>query len=66
MRALRALLIVDAFAIAASATFSDQIVGDVLLLPALLIGVLLAIACLSGDLVRPRRRIALFPTIRPG
>ena len=59
MRALRALLIVDAFAIAASATFSDQIVGDVLLLPALLISVLLAIACLSGDLVRPRRRIAV-------
>ncbi|MDX6570039.1 MAG: acid phosphatase type 7 [Gaiellales bacterium] len=59
MRALRGLLIVDALAIAASATISDQIVADVLLLPALLIGVLLAIASLSGELVRPRRRIAV-------
>jgi hypothetical protein len=59
MRALRGLLIADALAIAASAAFSDQIVGDVVLLPALLIGVLLALACLSGDLVRPRRRIAV-------
>jgi hypothetical protein len=59
MRALRGLLIADALAIAASSTFTDPIVGDVVLLPALLIGVLLAIACLSGDLVRPRRRIAV-------
>jgi hypothetical protein len=59
MRALRGLLIVDALAIAASSAFSDQIVGDVVLFPALLIGVLLAIACLSGDLVRPRRRVAV-------
>lgn len=59
MRALRGLLIADALAIAASSAFTDPIVGDVVLLPALLIGVLLAIACLSGDLVRPRRRIAV-------
>src|SRR6476661_9577329 len=59
MRALRGLLIADALAIAASSIFTDPIVGDVVLLPALLIGVLLAIACLSGDLVRPRRRTAV-------
>jgi hypothetical protein len=59
VRVLRALLLVDALAIVVSTTFSDPILGDVVLLPALLIGLLLAIACLSADLVPPRRRIAV-------
>ncbi len=57
MRALRLLLIVDAVALAASAAISDPIVRDVAAVPALLIGVIVAIACLSADLVRPRRRV---------
>ncbi len=57
MRALRLLLIVDAVALAASSTISDPIVRDVAVVPTLLIGVIVAIACLSADLVRPRRRV---------
>ncbi len=57
MRGLRLLLIVDALALAAGSAFSDRIVGAVVIGPALLIGVIVAIACLSADLVQPRRRI---------
>jgi hypothetical protein len=56
MRPLRLLLIVDALALAATSAISDSIVRDVATLPTLLIGVIVAIACLSADLVRPRRR----------
>jgi hypothetical protein len=59
MRIIRGMLIIVALAIVVSTTISDPIVGDVVLLPALLVGVLLAIACLSADLVRPRRRVAV-------
>ncbi|HWH66797.1 MAG TPA: hypothetical protein VNS99_11880, partial [Gaiellales bacterium] len=57
MRALRLLLIVDALALAASTAISDPIVRDVASVPTLLIGVIVAIACLSADLVQPRRRV---------
>jgi tartrate-resistant acid phosphatase type 5 len=57
MRALRIVLIIDALVIVAGSLFSDRIVGAVVIAPALLVGVILAIACLSGDLVRPRRRV---------
>lgn len=57
MRALRLLLIVDAVALAAASTISDPILRDVAVAPTLLIGVIVAIACLSADLVRPRRRV---------
>ena len=57
MRALRLLLIVDAVALAAASTISDPILRDVAVVPTLLIGVIVAIACLSADLVRPRRRV---------
>jgi len=54
---LRLLLIVDAFALLVASRISDPIVGDVALFPAVLIGVIAAIACLSADLVKPRRRV---------
>ena len=54
---LRLLLIVDGVALAAASTISDPIVGDVALAPALLVCVILGIACLSADLVAPRRRV---------
>ena len=57
MRSLRLLLILDALAQVAASTISDSIVEDVALLPTLLVGLILAIACLSVDLVRPRRRV---------
>jgi tartrate-resistant acid phosphatase type 5 len=57
VRALRWLLIVDALALVAASTISDSIVEDVALGPTLLVGLILAIACLSADLVRPRRRV---------
>jgi hypothetical protein len=57
LRSLRLLLIVDAFALVAASTISDSIVEDVALFPTLLVGLILAIACLSVDLVRPRRRV---------
>ena len=57
MRALRWLLIVDALALVAASTISDSIVEDVALGPTLLVGLILAISCLSADLVRPRRRV---------
>jgi hypothetical protein len=57
VRPLRLLLIVDAVALAATSRISDSIVRDVALAPTLLVGVIVAIACLSADLVRPRRRI---------
>jgi hypothetical protein len=57
VRALRLLLILDAVALAATSTISDSIVRDVAAAPTLLIGVIVAIACLSADLVRPRRRV---------
>jgi hypothetical protein len=57
MRGLRLFLIVDALALAAGSAFSDRIVGAVVIGPALVIGVIVAIACLSADLVRPRRRV---------
>lgn len=59
MRALRLLLIVDALALAAASTISDPILADVAMAPALLVAVIVAIACLSGDLVPPRRRLAV-------
>jgi hypothetical protein len=57
VRALRLLLIVDAVALAATSTISDSIVRNVAVVPTLLIGVIVAIACLAADLVRPRRRV---------
>jgi hypothetical protein len=57
VRGLRLLLIVDALALVAASTISDSIVEDVALGPTLLVGVILAIACLSADVVRPRRRV---------
>ena len=57
MRSLRLLLIIDALALVAASTISDSIVEDVALGPTLLVGLILAIACLSVDLVRPRRRV---------
>ncbi|MGZ4480931.1 MAG: metallophosphoesterase family protein [Gaiellales bacterium] len=59
MLGLRLLLIVDALALAAASTISDPIVGDVAMAPTLLVGVIVAIACLSADLVPPRRRVAV-------
>ena len=59
MRALRLLLIVDALALAAASTISDPILADVAMAPALLVAVIVATACLSGDLVPPRRRLAV-------
>jgi hypothetical protein len=46
---LRPSLIVDAVALAAASTISDPIVGDVAITPTLLVGVIVAIACLSAD-----------------
>ena len=57
MRALRLLLMVDGLALIAASTISDPIVSDVAIAPALLVSVIVSIACLSGDLVPPRRRI---------
>jgi hypothetical protein len=57
VRGLRLLLIIDALALVAASTISDSIVEDVALFPVLLIGLILAVACLSVDLVRPRRRV---------
>jgi hypothetical protein len=57
MRGLRLILIVDAVALIAGSTISDPIVADVVLFPVLLVEVIVAIACLSADLVRPRRRV---------
>ena len=57
MRALRVLLIVDGIALAATSAISDPILSDVASAPALLIGVIISIACLSADLVPPRRRV---------
>ncbi len=57
MRGLRLFLIIDALALVAGSFFSDRIIGGVVIGPALLIGVIVAIACLSADLVRPRRRV---------
>lgn len=54
---LRLLLIVDGVALAAASTISDPIVGDVALVPTLLICVIVGIACLSADLVATRRRV---------
>jgi hypothetical protein len=57
MRGLRLLLLVDAIGLAAASTISDPILGDVALAPTLLVCVLVAAALLSGELVRPRRRL---------
>jgi hypothetical protein len=57
VRGLRLILIVDAVALIAGSTISDPIVADVVLFPVLLVGVIAAIACLSADLVPPRRRV---------
>jgi hypothetical protein len=57
VRALRLLLIVDAVGLAATSTISDSIVRNVAVVPTLLIGMIVAIACLAADLVRPRRRV---------
>ena len=57
MRALRLLLIVDALALAASIDHLRPDRPRRGLAPTLLIGVIVAIACLSADLVRPRRRV---------
>ena len=54
---LRLVLIVAGLALAAASTISDPIVGDVALVPALLVCVIVGIACLSADLVAPRRRV---------
>jgi hypothetical protein len=56
VRGLRLILIVDAVALIAGSTISDPIVADVVLFPVLLVGVIVAIACLSADLVPPRPR----------
>jgi hypothetical protein len=57
MVGLRLFLIVDALALLVASRISDPIVGDAALLPVVLIGVIAAIACLSADLVEPRRRV---------
>jgi hypothetical protein len=59
MRGLRLLLLIDAVGLAWASTISDPIVGDVAIAPTLLVCVLVAAALLSGELVRPRRRLDL-------
>jgi hypothetical protein len=54
---LRLFLVVDALALLLASRISDPIVGDVALFPAVLVGVIAAIACLSADVVKPRRRV---------
>ncbi len=56
---LRLLLIVVALVLAAGSLISDQIVGAVVIVPALLVSVIVSIACLGADLVRPRVRVAV-------
>ncbi|HEY1478781.1 MAG TPA: hypothetical protein VGF46_02065 [Gaiellales bacterium] len=46
-------------ALIAGSTISDQIVGAVAIVPALLVCVVVSIALLSADLVRPRSRVAI-------
>jgi hypothetical protein len=57
MRGLRLLLVLDAVGLAVVSTISDPIMGDVAMAPVLLVCVLASVACLSGDLVAPRRRL---------
>jgi len=57
LRGLRLLLLLDAAAMVVASTITDPIVSDVALAPLLLVSVVLGIACLSGDLVAPRRRL---------
>lgn len=59
MVGLRLLLVVDALALAAASPISDPIVGDVVRFPVLLVWVVIAVAVLSAELVRPRRRIGV-------
>lgn len=59
VRGLRLLLLLDAAGMLVASSITDPIIGDVALAPLLLVSVLGGIACLSGDLVRPRRRIAV-------
>jgi hypothetical protein len=59
MLTLRVLLVVDAAALAGASTISDPIVAGVASAPALLVGVLVALASLGADLVPPRRRAAV-------
>jgi hypothetical protein len=57
MPALRILLLLSAAGMVVASTISDPIVSDVALAPLLLVTVILGIANLSADLVRPRRRL---------
>jgi hypothetical protein len=57
MPALRILLLLCAAGMAVASTISDPILSDVALAPLLLVTVILGIASLSADLVRPRRRL---------
>ncbi len=59
MLSLRLLLVVEAGALVGASTISDPIVAGVASAPTLLVGVLVALACLAADLVPPRRRIAV-------
>ena len=58
-RGLRLVLLLDAAGMLVASSITDPIIGDVALAPLLLVSVLGGIACLSGDLVRPRRRVAV-------
>jgi hypothetical protein len=57
MRALRLTLVVAGLGLLAASAISDPIVSDVAIAPALLVSVIVSIACLSGDLIPPRRRV---------
>ncbi len=57
MRGLRVLLLIDAVAMVVASTISDPIIGDVALAPTLFVCVLGGVALLSGEMVRPRRRL---------
>lgn len=57
VRGLRLLLLLDAAAMVVASTITDPIVSDVALAPLLLVSVVIGIACLSSDLVAPRRRL---------
>jgi hypothetical protein len=57
MRGLRLVLLLDAIGMLVVSRITDPIVSDVALAPLLLVSLLVGIACLSADLVRPRDRL---------
>ena len=57
---LRLLLVVAACVLFAGSLIGDQIVGAVAIGPALLVALIVSIALVSADLVRPRTRLAIW------